>query len=141
MGREQFLAGEDTDSVVLYLADTVVDNLDALAERSYADPVDDGVVLVVPGERGRELLPKLLGEDAMEFAGQAMRTEGHVERDLTGGDCPNSDDDHDHTAEFVFAFAEEENEEAGGRYAEGAVIHAYVRCACGTSYSERWVVE
>jgi hypothetical protein len=29
----------------------------------------------------------------------------------------------------------------GGLYAEGAVVHAYAHCECGTSYSDRWVVD
>jgi hypothetical protein len=139
--REAFLAGEATDSVAIYLASSAVDGIDTLAERSYAEDVAGGVVLVVPGERGRALLPKLVGEDAMEFAGTAMRNESHIERDLTGGDCPDADEEGDHAAELVFAFAEDENEEVGGQYAEGDVIHAYARCTCGTTYSERWVVE
>jgi len=139
--REQFLAGEAPDSVVLYLADSTVDDIDTLAERSYAERAEEGVVLIVPGERGRALLPKLVGEDAMDFAGTAMRNESHVDRNLAGGDCPDDDGEGDHEAAFVFAFAEEENEEVGGRYEEGDVIHAYARCTCGTAYSDRWVVD
>jgi hypothetical protein len=29
----------------------------------------------------------------------------------------------------------------GGVYAEGDVVHAYAQCACGTAYSDRWVVD
>ncbi len=141
MDREQFLAGEATDAVALYLGDSTVDDVDTLAERSYAKRTENGVVLVVPGERGRALLPKLVGEDAMEFAGTAMQNESHVARDLTGGDCPDDDGEGTHETEFVFAFAEDENEEVGGKYGEGDVIHAYARCTCGTAYSDRWVVD
>ena len=44
-----------------------------------------------------------------------------------------------HDTRFVFAFAEEQNEEVEGLYNEGDVIHAYVQCTCGTAYSEKWL--
>jgi hypothetical protein len=141
--REAFLAGEATDHVALYLAADFVDAVETLAERPYAERVPGGVVLVVEGERGRALLPKLVGEDAMDFAGTAMQTEGRVERDLTGGSHgggESEEGDAEHTVEFVFAFAEAQNEEVGDLYAEGDVVHAYARCACGTAFSDRWVV-
>jgi hypothetical protein len=149
--REAFLAAEATDHVALYLADDLVAGVDRLAERPYAQRVADGVLLIVEGERGRALLPKLVGEDAMDFAGTAMQTEGRVERDLTGGSHDhgdagegdrdgNGDSDAVHALEFVFAFAEAQNEAVGDRYAEGDVVHAYARCSCGTAFSDRWVV-
>jgi hypothetical protein len=147
--REAFLAGEATDHVALYLADDLVAGVDRLAERPYAQRVADGVLLIVEGERGRALLPKLVGEDAMDFAGTAMQTEGRVARDLTGGSHDhgdtgegdgNGDADAAHAVEFVFAFAEAQNEAVGDRYAEGDVVHAYARCSCRTAFSDRWVV-
>ncbi|MFW6382849.1 MAG: DUF5807 family protein, partial [Haloferacaceae archaeon] len=68
-------------------------------------------------------------------------TEGLIDADLTGGTCPEEASGGEHTPRFVFAFAEERNEEVGGIYAEGDVIHAYAHCECGTSYSDKWVVE
>lgn len=41
----------------------------------------------------------------------------------------------------MFAFAEEQNGEVGGLYAEGEVIHAYVACTCGQRYSDKWVAD
>jgi hypothetical protein len=74
--------------------------------------------------------------DAMEFAREAMETEGHVARDLSGGEAPDGGD-----VQFVFAFAEARNEEVGGLYAEGDVIHAYAYSSEGTAFSDRWVVD
>jgi hypothetical protein len=68
----------------------------------------------------------------------AMDTEGEVARDLTAGTCPAGDDE-DHYAKFVFAFAEEHHPEMEGLYAEGDVLHAYAACACGETYSEKWL--
>jgi hypothetical protein len=96
------------------------------------------------------------GIDPMAFARDAAGTEGDVAADLTGATCPevpedgadgeNIDEEADvddvadtHDVRFIFSFAEAENAEAGGLYAEGDVVHAYVSCACGTSYSDRWV--
>ncbi|MFB6078767.1 MAG: DUF5807 family protein [Halarchaeum sp.] len=136
---EQFLAGERHDDVALYLSDAVVSDVETLADRDDAVRAGDGVVLVVDGDRGRSVFKKLTGSDAMEFAQGAMERDGRVHRDLTGGDCPDADDDA-HDARFVFAFSEAQNEEVGGLYEEGPVMHAYVQCACGATYSERWVV-
>lgn len=131
--REQFLAGERPDDVAIYLAEGVVDDPDALAE--YGERLDEGVLLVVPGEAGRNAFSRATGKDAMAFAKEAMGEDGEIDADLTGGSCPVSDDE----IRIVFAFAEERNEEVGGIYAEGAVIHAYAQCACGTAFSQRWV--
>lgn len=141
---EAFLAGERPDDVLLYLADDVVGDPDALGD--VAEDVDDGVVLVVPGDEGRGAFERATGIDPMDFAGVAMQTEGHVDRDCTEGDCPSAEAEagtapgaETHDLRFVFAFAEERNEEVGGLYAEGDVIHAYASCACGETYSDKWV--
>lgn len=139
-----FLAGERPAEVAIYLASAVVDDPDALA--AYGETVPDGVVMVVPGERGRRAFAAATGSEAMAFARRAMGTEGQVDGDLTGGTCPQatagSDGDDDaHEVRVVFAFAEEQNEGVGGIYAEGDVIHAYARCSCGEYYSDRWVAD
>lgn len=130
--REQFLAGERPEDVALFLADSFVEG-DGLAK--HGKKVENGVVLVVEGDQGRSVFKTATGMDAMGFAKQAMDTEGNIARDLSGGECPECDGD----TEFVFAFAEEQNEEVGGLYAEGEVIHAYSYCECGTAYSDKWV--
>ncbi|MFC6719354.1 DUF5807 family protein [Natrialbaceae archaeon GCM10025810] len=135
--REEFLAGERPDDVALFLADSFVDD-DRLAE--FGERVEGGVLIVVDGERGRNAFRAATGTEAMQFAGSAMDVDGLVESDLTGGTCPDEPDGGDHEVRFVFAFSEEQNEDVGGIYAEGDVIHAYARCACGTAYSDRWTV-
>jgi hypothetical protein len=145
---EEFLAGERPDDVALYLSGSFLEADSRL--REVGEETADGVVLVVDGEAGRNAFAAGTGMDAMEFAQTAMGTEGDVHADLSGGTCPEAseadagEDDEgasgDHEAEFVFAFAEEQNEEVGGLYAEGAVVHAYAQCECGTAYSDRWVV-
>lgn len=133
---ESFLAGDRLDDVALFLADAFVDDPAALAERGVR--VDGGLVLVVDGERGRRVFSSITGADAMGFAREAGNLEGEIASDLSGGGCPE-DEGGGHTTQFVFAFAEAENTEVGGIYAEGDVIHAYARCDCGTGYSKRWV--
>ena len=147
--REAFLAGERLDDVAIYLADSVVDDPATLAE--YGERLEDGVLLIVPGESGRNAFSKATGKDAMAFAKEAMGEEGEIDADLTGGNCPACEGDEgphasDERAEsesnqirVVFAFAEERNEEVGGIYAEGDVIHAYAQCVCGAAFSQRWV--
>lgn len=135
--REQFLAGERPDDILLYLADGTVGNPDALA--GVAEDVEGGVVLVLPGDRGSETFQRVVGLDPMDFAGAAMDTEGDVADDCASGECPSTEAGP-HDATFVFAFAEAQNEEVGGIYAEGDVIHAYVACSCGETYSDKWVV-
>ena len=162
--REAFLAGERTDDVVLYLAESAVDALETLArvgervEGSDGDEASEGgadgeggddadgggepgVVIVADGERGRNAFRSATGVDAMAFAQEAMEIEGLVDSDLTGGTCPDTPEGGDHGTRFIFAFAEAQNEAVGGIYAEGDVIHAYAQCACGVAYSDRWVVE
>ncbi|WP_049928359.1 DUF5807 family protein [Halopiger goleimassiliensis] len=135
--REEFLAGERPEDVALFLADSYVSD-DRLAE--FGDAVENGVLIVVDGERGRNAFQAATGTDAMAFAKNAMGLEGVIEDDLTGGQCPEASTDEDHAVQFVFAFAEEQNEDVGGIYADGDVIHAYAQCTCGTAYSDRWVV-
>ncbi|MCH7660899.1 MAG: hypothetical protein IH933_10085 [Euryarchaeota archaeon] len=132
--REEFLSGERPEDVAIYLAASAVDNIGKLA--AYGEEIEDGVVLTIPGESGRSAFSKVAGKDAMAFAKEAMDEEGEINADLTGGSCPacGSED-----LDYVFAFAEERNEEVGGLYAEGDVIHAYAHCTCGTAFSDRWV--
>ena len=136
--REAFLAGERPADVHIYLDEEIVANPDALAP--HGERVDGGVVLVLEGERARSVFQTATGVDPMALAGDAMDTPGTVDRDCAGGRCPRGDTD-DHAATFVFAFVEAQNEAAGGRYAEGPVVHAYAACACGERYSDRWVAD
>ncbi len=138
--RSEFLAGQRPEDVAFFLHEDAVENLDALED--YAETVEDGVILVLPGENGRNAFRKAAGTDPMELAQAAMDTEGTIEPDLTGGTCPvaEADPGANHTTRFVFAFAEEQNEEVGGIYAEGDVVHAYAVCNCGQRYSQKWVV-
>ncbi|MEF8782488.1 MAG: DUF5807 family protein [Haloarculaceae archaeon] len=139
--REAFLAGDRPDDVLVYLDEAAVSNPAAL--EAHGERVDDGIVLVLPGEKARSVFQGAAGIDPMAFAREAMDTDGEVFPNCTGGVCPESEGEEDasddHRARFVFAFAEAENAEAGGLYAEGDVIHAYVSCACGESYSQKWV--
>jgi len=151
---ESFLACERPEDVALFVAESYVDDVEPLTE--YGTRVDEGVVIVVDGERGRNAFQAATGNDAMAFAKRAMGREGTIARDLTSGHCPDRDDDleydpeaddevpvwedaADHRTKFVFAFAEEQNEEVEGLYAEGDVIHAYAQCSCGTAYSRKWL--
>lgn len=139
--REEFLRGDRPDDVAIYLADEAISNPAALAE--YAESVGDGLVVVLPGERGRRAFQSAAGIDPMTLAQAAMHTAGDINDDLTGGTCPVAETapDDDHTIQFVFAFAESQNEDVDGIYAEGDVIHAYAVCSCGERFSEKWVVE
>lgn len=132
--REAFLAGESPEDVHIFLHDDAVSNVDALVD--HGERVEDGIVLVLDGEQARGVFQSATGIDPMAFAKEAMGTDGEVHPDCTGGVCPACGEDD---AQFVFAFAEAQNEEVGGLYAEGAVIHAYVSCGCGEAYSEKWV--
>ena len=138
--REEFLAGERVEDIAFFLHEDSVGNVDALSE--YAEQVEDGVVLVLDGDQGRSAFQSSTGLDPMALAKRAMGTDGEIDRDLTGGVCPNADGEsgEDHVAKFVFAFAEEQNEEVGGIYEEGDVVHSYAVCTCGETYSEKWVV-
>ncbi len=145
-----FLAGDRLDDIALFLADAFVDDPETLADRGVR--VDGGVVLVVDGERGRRVFSSITGADAMVFAREAGATEGEIAPDLSGGTCPEHDSTSGesenkteremtdgHTVQFVFMFAEAQNEDVGGIYAHGDVIHAYARCDCGAGYSHRWI--
>jgi hypothetical protein len=133
----EFLDGERLEDVVLYLAEDQLDEAGKLAEAG--EERENGVVLVVPGDKGRKMFSAGTGMDAMEFAKEAMGEEGEIARDLSGGECPAGEGE-EHEVQFVFAFAEAENQDVGGLYADGDVIHAYARCACGAAYSQKWVV-
>jgi hypothetical protein len=130
---DEFLAGERLDDVALFLTHDYLDEAGTIA--THGEDVEGGVVLVVPGETGRRLFAAGTGMDAMEFAQRATGVEGHVDRDLAGGDPPDGS-----SVAFVFAFAEGRNEEVGGIYAEGDVIHAYAQSTDGNPFSDRWVV-
>jgi hypothetical protein len=136
-----FLAGERPDDVALFLTDEYLDADGTIA--SHGESVEGGVVLVADGERGRSIFSAGTGMDAMQFAKGAMGTDGEIAADLSGGVCParEADPEHAHRVQFVFAFAEEQNEEVGGLYAEGDVIHAYAHCDCGESFSHKWVTD
>ncbi|GAA0650942.1 DUF5807 family protein [Salarchaeum japonicum] len=138
---EEFLDGEHPEHVAVYLTEGMVGDLGPLEQ--YGERTDDGIVLVVPGDQGRSVFKQVTGMEAMQFSQQAMGTNGDIADSLAGGDCPSKHPDEpasDHETEFVFAFFEEQNEEVGGLYAEGDVMHAYAYCECGTAYSDRWVV-
>ncbi|MDZ7702450.1 MAG: DUF5807 family protein [Halobacteriales archaeon] len=136
---ETFLAGAAPDYVTIVLGESSLSEPEALD--AYAEPVGDGRALVLGGATGRSVFQQATGQDPMAFARAASDRDGHVERDLSGGDCPDAAGDEDHEPRIVFAFAEAQNEAAGGLYAEGPVIHAYVECGCGTRYADKWVVD
>jgi len=135
----EFLAGERPEDVAFFLHEEGVGDIEALADVGVR--TEDGVVLVLPGDEGRAAFERATSLSPMSFAGVAMDTEGEVARDLTDGTCPAAEDPSDpaHYAKFVFAFAEEHHPEMEGLYAEGDVIHAYAACACGETYSEKWL--
>lgn len=137
--REAFLAGDRPDDVAIFLSADSVDDPDELGSIGRAERVSGGVVLIVPGEKGRDVLSRLTGRDAMAFAQAAGETRSQIDRDLTDGVCPDATDVDPHDPVVIFAFVQEANEEVGGLYAEGPVVHAYAACDCGTSYSERWI--
>jgi len=160
--REAFLAGERPDDVHAYIAAEAVSDLDAL--EAHGERVEGGVVFVLDGERARGLFQRTAGIDPMQLASRAMGTDGRVDPDCAGGECPFDPGDADggsgdvgadesatgdatddrggdrHAPRFIFAFAEKQNEAVGGLYAEGDVIHAYVACSCGEYYADKWVV-
>jgi hypothetical protein len=132
--REEFFSGTRPEDVAIYLAENTVDEIGKLAK--YGEEVEGGIVLTIPGESGRNAFSKVAGQDAMAFAKEAMDEDGEIDSDLTDGTCPACGADD---LDYVFAFSEEQNEEVGGLYAEGDVIHAYAQCGCGTAFSDRWV--
>lgn len=129
-----FLAGDRPDDIAIYLADSIVDDPAELTDLGYR--TDEGILLIVEGESGRQVFKQATGLDAMAFARQAMDTDGEIAADLTGGTCPHCGED---ALRLLLAFVEEQNEDVGGMYAEGPVIHAYAQCACGLAYSTKWV--
>ncbi|EMA60150.1 hypothetical protein C470_10089 [Halorubrum distributum JCM 13561] len=138
---DEFLAGERLDDVVFYLSDAYLDDDSRL--REVGTETDGGVRLILDGETGRSAFQAGTGMGAMEFAKTAMDADGEIARSLDDGACPFAGDDDaadDHEVQFVFAFAEAQNEEVGGLYAEGDVVHAYTHCTCGESYSHKWVI-
>jgi len=132
-----FRRGERVDDVCIYLHEEGVGNVEALSELSLR--TGEGVLLVMPGEEGRAAFRRATSLDPMDFAGMAMDTEGEIDDDLTSGTCPDAGDGAAHYVKFVFAFAEAHHPEMDGLYAEGDVVHAYAACACGTTYSDKWV--
>jgi len=131
--REAFLAGQSPEDVHIYLSEERVTNLSAL--EAHGERVEGGLVLVLPGEKARSVFQQATGIDPMGFAQEAMGTDGEIDDACTSGTCPECGA----SPELIFAFAEEQNEEVGGLYAEGPVIHAYAACECGERYSEKWV--
>lgn len=135
---ETFLAGQAPDHVAIVLSERSMSSPEALD--GYAEPLDGGRAIVVSGAKGRSVFKRAAGADPMAFARVASDRDGRVARDLSDGDCPEGDDAA-HEPRLVFAFVEAENEAAGGLYAEGPVVHAYVECECGTRYADKWVAE
>jgi hypothetical protein len=136
--RQSFLSGDRPDDIALFLSDTFVDDIESLAE--YGERAEDGIVLVVDGETGRQVFETATSMQAMDFAGQAMGREGEIAPDLSGGRCPDRGTDDEHRAQFVFSFVEEQNTDVDGLVAEGDAVFAYAYCSCGTAYSHRWLV-
>lgn len=134
--RAAFLAGERPDDVQIYLHEDVLSNPEALA--SHGQSVEDGIVLLLDGDEARTIFNEATGIDPMALAQDAMATEGTVDDDCADGTCP-AGTSRNHHPRLIFAFAEQQNEEAGGIYARGPVIHAYAACACGERYSDKWV--
>ena len=135
---DEFLAGDRLDDVVLYLRDEYLDDDSRL--RRIGTETDDGLRLILDGETGRSAFEAGTGMGAMEFAKTAMGNDGEIARSLDAGVCPAAGGDGEHAVRFVFAFAEAQNDEVGGLYADGDVVHAYAHCTCGESYSHKWVV-
>lgn len=134
---QAFLAGERLDDVAIYIDEGQLGDDHNLGEAG--EEVDTGIVLVVPGETGRNAFAQATGIGAMEFAKEAMGREGEIESTLAGGVCPDEGDGDAHNIEFVLSFAEAQNEEVGGMYEEGDVIHAYGHCSCGVNFSQKWL--
>jgi len=132
--REQFLAGERPTDVHIYLHETSVSDIDAL--EAHGQRVEDGIILVMDGEKARGVFQQATGIDPMVLAKEAMGTDGGIDDDCAGATCPEGSA---HAPQFIFSFAEEQNEEVGGLYADGPVIHGYVACECGLKFSDKWV--
>jgi hypothetical protein len=134
--REEFLAGKRPSDIHIFLHDDSVSNAEAL--KAHGEVVENGIVLLMDGDQAREVFQQATGIDPMALAQEAMKRDGEVSEECTDATCP---DGEDHIPKFIFSFAEEQNEEVGGLYADGPVIHAYVACDCGTRYSDKWVID
>jgi len=136
---EAFLAGDRLDDVAIYINESILGDDHNLG--TAGQEVDNGIVLVLDGETGRTAFQQATGIGAMQFAKEAMGQEGQINAGLAGGVCPEADgpDDQNHTIEFILSFAEAQNEEVGGLYADGDVIHAYAHCSCGVNFSHKWL--
>ncbi|KAB1193012.1 hypothetical protein GJR96_05975 [Haloferax sp. MBLA0076] len=135
----EYLAGERLDDVALFLTHEYLDSEGKLP--NMGEEVENGYILVVPGDDGRRAFAAGTGMDAMEFAQTAMGNDGDIDHDLSSGTCPDAAPDENHEPKFIFSFAEAQNEEVGGIYEDGDVVHAYAKCTCGATYSDRWVVD
>lgn len=134
---EAFIAGRRPDDVLFFLAETDDDLDGSVPDDGHAVP--GGRVYVVPGDRGRRAFSAATGTDVMSFARSAMGTTGEIDTGLNRGTCPEcGETDH---PRHLFAFAEARNEDVGGMYARGPVVHAYAACPCGAVYSDRWVAD
>ena len=134
--REEFLAGERPSDIHIFLHEDSVSNAQAL--EAHGERVGEGIVLVMDGDKARGVFQQATEIDPMALAQEAMKEDGSVREDCIAATCPEGED---HVPKFIFAFAEEQNEEVGGIYADGPVIHTYVACDCGTRYSDKWAVE
>jgi len=133
----EFLAGDRLEDVAIYINDSQLGDDHNLG--SAGGVVENGIVLVIPGDKGRAAFQKATGIGAMEFAKEAMGRDGEIKSTIAGGVCPDDSGEDDHTIEFVLSFAEAQNEEVGGMYEEGDVIHAYAHCSCGVNFSHKWL--
>lgn len=136
--RQEFLSGDRLDDVLIFIGEGELSD-SGLAE--HGEQCDGGVVLVLDGETGRTVFERATGVEAMTFANSAMNTDGTIERDCLGGACPSGQPNADHQVRFLLAFTEAKNPDVGGIYAEGDVLHAYATCACGTTYTDKWVID
>jgi hypothetical protein len=136
--RAAFLDGERPSDVHIFLHEDSVNDVTSL--EPHGEPVENGIVLVMDGKRARDVFQSATGIDPMELAQDAMGTAGEVASDCAAATCPNEGDSDDHIPKFIFTFAEAQNEDVGGLYADGPVIHAYVACTCGARYSDKWSV-
>lgn len=132
-----FVRGDRPDDVAVYFADEYADT-DSLANRGQR--VDGGVAVVLAGAKGRHLFERITGLEAMAFARATGDRSGSIAAGLTAAQCP-AGTGPDHGLQFLLAFVQPRTPEAGGRYAEGDVLHAYAACRCGTTFSETRVLD
>ncbi len=135
----EFLAGERPEDVLFFLHEDAVSNPGALAE--YADEVEDGHVLVLPGDDGRSAFQSATGiDDGTGSAGDGNRGRHRRRPDRRGlSDRRGGAGERPHDP---IRLRLRRGTERGRRrlYAEGDVVHAYAVCACGERYSDKWVV-